>query len=135
MFSSENVKSVSLVIDADPGGDGEIFYLMKAPRAITVVSAYMVAEQSQNAGTAVTLALQNWGTNGTAVEGTVAAAIGGTAVASRLTARTPSAATVTASQDNIDSGEWLVVAYGEQGAGWISGDRFTYQVDYVIGQA
>lgn len=130
---SENVKTDVLVIDADPGATDEIFYRFKAPRDLTVLSAYMVAEQTQNAGTAVTLRLENWGTAGTSVEGTVTTALGGTATASRLTARTPATATVNTSEDYIDQGEWLVVRYAEEGAGWISGDRFTFTFNYVIG--
>lgn len=132
-FGSDFVFTQTLTIDADPGGTDEIFYLMKAPANLTVVSAYMVSEQTQNAGTAVTLRVENWGTAGTAVEGTVTTAAGGTATGSRLTARTPATATVTASQDNIDSGEWLVVRYAEEGAGWISGDRFAFTINYRFG--
>lgn len=132
-FSSENVKTATLVIDADPGGTNEIFYVMRAPRALTVVGAYATSEQAQNAGTAVLLTLENWGTAGTAVGGTVAAALGGTASASRLSARTPAEATIDTTLDDIDSGEWLAVRVTEEGAGWISGDRFTYVVEYVDG--
>lgn len=130
---SENIKTDVLIIDADPGATDEIFYRFKAPRDLTVLSAYMVAEQTQNAGTAVTLRLENWGTSGTAVEGTVTTALGGTASGSRLTARTPAAATVSSSQQYIDQGEWLVVRYAEEGAGWIANDRFTFTFNYVIG--
>lgn len=134
MLSSENVQSARLVIDVDPGSTGD-FHLMRAPRAITVKAAYVVAKAAQNAGTAVLLTLANWGTAGTATTGTVVAAVGGTASAARLAAQTPTAGTVDTAEDNIAAGEWLVVQYTEEGAGWVSGDRFTYQVDYVIGQA
>lgn|GEM_PF-4979711 len=133
MFGSENVHSVTLVIDADPGGSDEIFYLRKMPKAVTIKNAYMVSEQTQNAGTAVKLQLENWGTAGTAAAGTPVVYVGGTASASRLTARTPSAGSVNASYDDVAAGEWLVVRYAEEGAGWIANDRFTYQVDYVFG--
>lgn len=133
MFGSENIKTATLVINSDPGATDEIFYLMKAPRELTVLSAYMVSEQTQNAGTAVLMRLENWGTAGTTVGGTVTANKGGTATASQLTARTPVTATVDTAQDNVTSGQWLVVRYAEEGTGWISGDRFTYVVNYVIG--
>lgn len=136
MLSSENVKSVSLRIDVDPTADDQ-FHVLRAPRAITIKNAFMVAGATQNAGTAVLLELQNWGTAGTAVKsgGTVVAALGGTASGSRLTANTPATGTVSSSQDNIAAGEWLVLQYSEQGAGWVSGDWFDYQIDYVDGQA
>lgn len=132
-FGSDFVFTQKLIIDADPGGTDEIFYIMKAPANLTIISAYMVSEQTQNAGTAVGLRLENWGTAGTAVEGTVTTQLGGTATASRLTARTPATATVSGSQDNIDSGEWLVVRYTEEGAGWISNDRFQFVFNYRFG--
>jgi hypothetical protein len=126
--------SQALVIDADPGGTDEIFYLLKAPRALTVEAVYVVAEQTQNAGTAVTLRVENWGTAGTAVEGTVHAAVGGTAVGATLTARTPAAATITRSQNYFEQGDFMVVRYAELGAGWIAADRFHISVHYVIGR-
>lgn len=136
MFGSENVQSRIIVIDADPGGDGEAFYAFRAPRDLTVKAGYMVAEQAQNAGTAVVLTLQNWGTAGTAIKssgGTVVASLGGTATAARLSARTPAAGTVNTDGDNILQGEWLVLLYGELGTGWIASDRFQYQFDFVNG--
>jgi hypothetical protein len=133
MFGSENVQVATLVINSDPGGTDEIFYLMKAPRALTVLAAYAVSEQTQNAGTAIQARLENWGANGTAVEGTISAYLGGTASADRLTARVPATATIAAAQDNVDQGDWLVVRYGEEGSGWISGDRLQYIVQFVNG--
>lgn len=133
-LGGENVQRATLVLHADLVGSGNIAYVMKAPRDLTVLAAHVVSENAQNAGTAVLLALENWGTAGTAVEGTVAAAVGGTATAARLSARTPVAATITAAQAYIDEGEWLVVDWTEEGAGWISGDIFTYQVDFVYGK-
>lgn len=135
MFGGNDIKTIQLTIDSDPGGDGELFYLMKAPAALTVLSAYMVSEQTQNAGTAVALTLQNWGTAGTAVAsgGTIGSA-GGTASASRLTARTPAAVTLTAAQQYVAKDTWLAVMYNEQGAGWIANDRFVFQVNYVLGK-
>lgn len=134
MFGSENIHSVQLTIDADPGASAEKFFLMRAPRDITVLAAYAVAEQTQNAGTAIAAQVEVWDA-GTAVAGTVVAQMGGTATASRLTARTPVTGTVNTTYDNVDQGDWLVVGYIEEGAGWISGDRLVVQVDYVIGKA
>lgn len=135
MYGSEQIHSVQFVIDADPGGTNELFYLMKAPRALTVVGFHATSEQAQNAGTAVTLSLQNWGTAGTAVEsGGTIGSLGGTATAARLGARTPASASLTAAQQYINEGEWLTVMYGEEGSGWIAGDRLSVQVDYIIGK-
>ncbi len=134
MFGSDDFKLASLVIDADPGGTDEIFYLMKAPSALTITGVYAVAEQTQNAGTAIQARLENWGTAGTAVEGTVSTYQGGTASADRLTARTPAAGVITATEAYVDSGEWLVVRYGELGTGWISGDRLQFIVQYTLGK-
>lgn len=132
-FGSQQIYTKTLVIDADPGASNEIFYIEKAQAGLTILNAYAVSEQLQNAGTAVQLRLENWGTAGTAVEGTVTTYLGGTASGSELAARTPAAATVAATQKYIDAGEWLVVRYGELGTGWISGDRFTFTYAYVYG--
>lgn len=137
MFSSENVKTITVTIQADPTTDGVLFPVMKAPRALTVVSAYAVSRQTQNAGTAILATLLNYGTAGTAIEtgGTVVSVLGGTAAGARLTANTPAAGTVSSTQDYIDSGDWLYVRYNEEGAGWIAGDCLTYTINYVIGNA
>jgi hypothetical protein len=136
MLSGRTLLNRTLVIDADPGGTNEVFYLMKAPVALTVEAVYVTSEQAQNAGTAVTAQVLNWGTAGTSVDaaGTVHAAVGGTATASRLSARTPAVATINAAQNYFDAGDWMVVNYGEEGAGWIAGDRFTVDVHYVLGK-
>lgn len=132
-LNSENIKTVTLAINSDPTGTPHTYHLMKAPRDLTVLSAYMVAKAAQNAGTAVKLRLENWGTGGAAVAGTVTSYVGGTATASQLAALTPGTATVDTAEDYIDEGEWLVVGYVEEGAGWISGDRFVFTVNYVMG--
>lgn len=134
MIASENIKTDVLTIDSDPGGTDEIFYRFKATRNLTVISAYAVSEQTQNAGTAVGLRLENWGSAGTAVEGTVTTTLGGTATASRLTARTPATATVSSTEQYINKNEWLVVRYTEEGTGWIANDRFTFVINWVNGR-
>lgn len=129
---SENIKTITLPIYADPVGSGHAFYMMKAPRDLTILSAYMVSKVTQGAGTAVKIQLENWGTAGTAAIGTVTA-IGGTAVASQLTANTPGAGSINADYDYFEQGEWLVAQYIEEGAGWVANDRFAVTVNYVIG--
>ncbi len=133
MFGSENVKTASLVIDADPGASDEIFYLMKAPRALTLLNVYVASEQANNAGTAIQARLENWGTAGTAVEGTACPYVGGTAIASRLTARNPATGVIAAGERYVAQGAWLVVRYGEEGVGWQAGDRLTLHLHYVDG--
>lgn len=137
MFGGENVQSQIIQIDVDPGSTGT-FHLMRAARAMTVVGAYMVSKNTQNDGTAVRLALHNFGTAGASIKsgaaGTVVPALGGTATASQLTALTPASGTPSTDGKYIAEGEWLAVAYTEQGTGWIAGDRFVYQVDYVQGK-
>lgn len=134
-FGSEDIKSVTLMVNSDPTGSEE-FYLLKAPSALTIVSAYAVVEQTQNDGTAFLMTLTNWGTAGTAVQsgGTIASALGGTAALAVLTAKTPAAATISSTEKYVDANEWLVLQYTEEGAGWISGDFFSYTVNYRLGK-
>lgn len=138
MFGGENIQRASVQIDVDPGSTGT-FHLMRAPRDLTVLRASMVSKNTQNSGTAVLLALHNFGTAGASIKsgaaGTVVTTLGGTAVAANLTALTPSSTTPTSAGEYISEGEWLAVAYTEEGTGWIAGDRFLYQVDYVLGKA
>lgn len=133
MFGAKNVLTDVLTIDADPGANAELFYRFKAPMALTIDSFYMTAEQSQSAGTAVVLSIQNWGTAGTSAQGTVGS-LGGTATAARLTARTPAGGSVDRSQNYFEAGEWLAVMYNEEGTGWIANDRFHLQINYVLGK-
>lgn len=142
MFGADNHKQALLIIDTDPGGTDEIFYLMKAPEKLTILNVYAVGEQTQNAGTAIQARLENWGTAGTAVEGTICPYIGGTTAVSgtvttgnggRLTGRTPATGVIDTTQQYLDAGDWLVARYGELGAGWIANDRLQVVVEYVIG--
>lgn len=130
---SENIKNVSRTIDADPVGSDHIFHAFRAPRDLTILRFDMVSKTAQGAGTATKLRLENWGTTGAAVQGTVSSYVGGTATASQLAALTPATATIDTDHDYVEEGEWLVVRYIEEGAGWIANDRLTYSIDYVIG--
>lgn len=134
MFGSENRHIVPLTIDSDPGGTDEIFYMFRAPRDITITAAYLTSEQANNAGTAVLGRLENWGTAGTAVGGTVSSYSGGTTSGSRLSARTPAAMTLDSTEKYVDEGEWIVFHYAEEGAGWVSGDRLRVNVEYTLGK-
>jgi hypothetical protein len=134
-FGSEQIYSVRWQLTVDPTG-AEDYYLLRAPRDLTVISAFAVAEATQNAGTAVVMTLANWGTAGTAVVsgGTIVPALGGTTSGSELTALTPEAGTPDSTQKFVDEGEWIVLQVTEQGSGWIADDRFYYQFDYRLGK-
>jgi hypothetical protein len=137
MFGSEIIQSKTVQIDVDPGSTGT-FFAMRAPTYMTVIRGTMLSKNTQNDGTATLLALHNFGTAGGSIKsgsaGTVVAALGGTAVASILTANVPSSASPTTAGKYIESGEHLFLAYTEQGTGWIAGDRLVYQIDYIEGK-
>lgn len=130
MFGSENVHSVTLNIESDPGGN-DVYQLMKAPRAGSVKAAYYVGENTQAAGTGFTMRLLNYGTAGTAVEtgGTITNALG-----TGISADIPTEFTLVPTAVNFDEGDWLVWTLTEVGGGWQSGDRVQLQVNYVLGQ-
>ena len=65
---------------------------------------------------------------------TAVTALGGTAVASILTADVPSTK-ITILNAYVAEGEYLVLAYGEEGSGWQSGEQLRYQLDYVVGKS
>ncbi len=128
-FGSEQVYSQTYTIETDPAAADQ-FHIMKAPRALTILDAYMISENNLGAGTAIDLALQNWDTTGTAVKsGGTIAVVSGTGLA----ANTPLAATMTSSAQYVAQGEWLVLSYTEVGGGYQSGDRVTLTFNYVLG--
>jgi hypothetical protein len=97
---------------SDWQGDDVHMHVYRAPDAdeggaVRVISAWAVNAAATSAGTTFEIAIHNYGTGGTAVEGTVAAAIGGTAAP--WAADTPKEFTITAAQAKIDAGEWLVL--------------------------
>jgi hypothetical protein len=132
MFGSENILSHALTIDADPGGTDKMYYLFKAPRDLTIKNGYATSELAMGAGTAVKARVENWGTAGTSVGGTVSSYVFGTAAPA--SARTPTAMTLDSTQTYIDEGEWVVLHVAEDGGGWQSGDRLHVQLDYVLGK-
>ena len=129
MFGSDQIKSITVVI-ADPAADNKQIHLWKAPNECTILSANIVCQNAQGAGSAGSFALHNFGTAGTAVGGTVAAALGGTAAASRLSASTPAAYTI--SDGYLEDGEWLVLDYQEVGD-WVE-QNVSITWDYVTGK-
>lgn len=128
MFGSENIRSLSFRI-GDPGADNKQIHLWRAPKACEILRAYIVVQNAQGAGSAGEFALHNYGTAGTSVSGTVAGAKGGTASASRLSAATPAAYTLT--EGTMAEGEWLVLDYQETGD-WVE-QQVTISIDYVAG--
>jgi hypothetical protein len=92
-------------------GDDVQMWLFRAPVAadgggIRISAAFYITGAAMGAGTAHTLSLFNYGTAGTAVEGTIGT-VGGTAAP--VSADTPTAFTLTAAQQLIDAGEWIVL--------------------------
>lgn len=109
-------KQVVSVLLADPGADDKQIYLYKAPENMQVESAYLQVSTAMTSSAAFTAALHLYDTAGTAVAGTVAVAIGGTA--DPVAADTPEAWTI--SSGNMTTGQWLVLDYQEEGTGWVA---------------
>lgn len=116
-----NSFAISSVIP-DPGGDNKQIFLYQAPTdglggGVRVVSASAVNGAATNAGTSFSFALHKYSNAGTpAVNGTIAAAIGGTA-ATVWAAKVPQAFTINSTYAFLDAGEWLVLDYQEDTAG------------------
>jgi len=113
----------------DPAADDQRIHLFKAPLDAEILSAQIVCQDAQGAGSAGTFQLENWGTAGTAVSGTIAVGLGGTAVAARLSAETPAAYVIT--QGTLADNEWVVVDYQETGD--FVETQVTISVDLVWG--
>ena len=120
----------------DPGGDNKQLFVMRAPDngkggGIRIIDAYAVNGAAANAGTSFSLALHKYSNAGTpAVNGTIAAAIGGTA-ATVWASGVPQQFTVNDSYGYLDAGEWLVVDYQEDTAGNPTNAFVT--VHYLVG--
>ncbi len=131
-----NQRQVFSVVIHDPAADDQRIHLFKVPSNIRgeILSANIVCQDAQGAGSAGTFELQNWGTAGTAIKttgGTIAAGLGGTASAARLSAETPAAYTLT--QGTLLENEWVVVDYQEDTA-WVE-TNVTIQVEVQWGIA
>lgn len=131
---SDNEYSVlTMDITTDPGGDKK-YVLMRAPDYCTIKRLTVWTNTAHNAGTAVAVSLQNFGTAGTAVitGGTVSATLGGTA--DPFSANVPyTTASMTA--PILTAGQYLAVSLDEQGAGWQSGEIMRVAVDVQFGLA
>ncbi len=132
---SFDVHTVTVAL-GDPGGDNKQLYVLKAPPdaaggGITVVGASIVNGAATGAGTSFSFALHRYSSAGTpALNGTVAAALGGTA--SPWASGVPKAATIDSSYNFLDAGEWLVLQYNEQTNGNPTNGFATIQ--YVMGR-
>ncbi len=136
MFGGNNVFSVSFTLHTDPTA-AETYLFWRAPVACTIIGKVHQTNKTGNGGTATLLALHNYGTAGTAIkssDGTAIVASGGTAVGAILTADVP-AYTSTILNPVVEAGEYLVLAYSEEGSGWQSGEQLKYQVDFLYGKA
>lgn len=103
-FAYYDNKVISIVV-SDPGADDTQVHLFRAPEAMQIVSAYAITTEDMGAGTAPQLALHNYGTAGTAVGGTIAANVAGTA--NPLSANEPAAFTL--ADPDLEAGEWVVL--------------------------
>jgi hypothetical protein len=142
MAESWDTKVLSYAL-GDPGGDNKQLFLLRVPSAafgggLTILSGEAVqgaaAALSQGVGgTTFTLALHKYTNAGTpAVYGTIAAAIGGTAVG--WGAGVPNAFTITTSGSTnyLSAGEWLVCQYNEINAG--NPVNATICIRYILGR-
>lgn len=119
---------ISTVI-SDPAADDQRIHVFKAPIAGEILSASIVCQDAQGSGSAGTFQLENWGSAGTAISGTIAVGLGGTAAGVRLSAETPAAYTIT--QGTLSAGDWVVVDYQEDTA-WVEAN-VTINIEVVWG--
>lgn len=116
-----NQFTVSMVIP-DPGADNKQVFLYRAPTdslggGVRVLNAYAVTANSMGAGTSYSYQLLKYSSAGTpAVNGTISAAIGGTA-GTYWSSGVPQAFTIDSDYSFLDAGEWLVLDYQEDTAG------------------
>ncbi|WWT39942.1 hypothetical protein [Microcystis phage Mae-JY09] len=119
----------------DPGGD-KALKCFRAPLdsdggGVTILSAYAVNHAATGAGTSFSLALHRYSAAGTpVVNGTVAAAIGGTA--SPWADGVPKSFALDDTYSFLDAGEWLAIDYAEQTAGNPTNGYVVLQ--YVLGR-
>ena len=142
MAESWDTKILSYAL-GDPGGDNKQLFLLRAPSAafgggLTILSGEAVQGGTVTnslgvGGTTFTLALHKY-TNATtpAVYGTIAAAIGGTAVG--WGAGVPNSFTITTSGSTnyLSPGEYLVLQYNEVNAG--NPTNATVCIRYILGR-
>lgn len=125
-MSEIEVNSVNLAL-GDPGGDNKQLFILRAPTnanggGITIQAAEIISDVSGKqgvGGTTFHVALHRYGSvanGGTpAVNGTVAASIGGTAFT--WAAGVVQSFTIDTSYNYLSGGEFLVAQYNEDNAG------------------
>lgn len=120
----------------DPAGDNKQLFALQAPSdahggGLTIVEAGIVNGAATGAGTSFGVALHKYSNAGTpVVNGTIAAAIGGTATP--WAAGVPQTFTLDSSHVFVDAGEWVVLQYNEQSSG--NPTNATAQIKYVMGR-
>ena len=122
-------KFLQIYPDTMPG-DGDLCFAAKASSAyggFTVIAAHAVT----GAVGTLDLVLMNYGTSGTVAGGTVAGMASGTATTWAVD--TPQSLTITAANQFIDSGEWLVLKKVEAAAGNDLTADAVVVVEYVDG--
>jgi hypothetical protein len=116
-----NIFTVSTIVP-DPGGDNKQIFLYRAPSGslgggVRVLGGAAVNGATLGAGTSFSFQLLKYSSAATpVVNGTVCAAIGGTA-ATFWTSAVPQAFVIDAAHSFLDAGEWLVLDYQEDNAG------------------
>jgi len=119
----------------DPGADDKQLFVLKAPSdsiggGVRLLAAYAVNNAATAAGTTFTLALHKYSSAGTpAVNGTIAAAVGGTA--DYWADSVPKSFTLDSDYTFLDAGEWLVADYQEVATG--SPTAGSLVVQYALG--
>jgi len=127
-FGALNEQTYSVLV-GDPGADDKRVPFMRAPVDMEVLSARIIVQNDQGTGSATTFRLENWGTAGTAVAGTVIADLGGTHADDRLSAETPAAGSVV--EGTVLEGEYLYLDTQLTGA-WVE-QQVWYEILYVEG--
>lgn len=134
-MASFNVNTVTVPL-GDPAGDNKQIFALSAPAdnlggGITILSGYVVNGAATGAGTSFSIALHKYSNAGTpAVNGTIAAAVGGTAAP--FVAGAPQAFTIDENHRFVDAGEWVVLQYNEQTAG--NPTNATAVIHYAMGR-
>lgn len=116
-FGSRNVKTFTVLV-SDPGADNKQITLLRAPQHLTITKMWLTTQNAQGAGSAGAFEIQNWGTAGTAVVGTVFSSLGGTGTAVRLSAGVSAAGV--AVDNTIAPNEIVRLDYQETGD-WVEG--------------
>lgn len=120
----------------DPGADNKQLFMLKAPSdahggGIRLLGAYAINGAATSGGTTFTYALHKFSSAGTpAVNGTIAAAIGGTT--DYWAAGVQKTFTLDSSYTFLDAGEWLVLDYQEESAG--NPTLSSVVVHYLVGK-